>query len=154
MRAWRVAFVLQLCGARAPRQPQFELFQYDTRPVTLLHNATRAWCAQSRCCEKYTFASTPLRDDDGTVLPTLWARIKALRDLMLSTTSEAVVWVDSDIIFVDERWCPSFGPNKSMVIAQDPYPWNSTVNHGFFALRGDGAGRGRHWPEFLQRLGA
>ncbi|KAK7249430.1 hypothetical protein SO694_00048289 [Aureococcus anophagefferens] len=134
---------LLACCSRA-----FELFQYDTRPATLLHNATRAWCAQSRCCDAYTFESSRQRDASGFVLPALWARIKALRDRMLATTAPAVVWVDSDVIFVDAGWCPSFDGGASMVVARDPYPWTSTLNHGFFALRNDAAGRGiaaAHW---------
>ncbi|KAH8087597.1 cupin-like domain-containing protein [Aureococcus anophagefferens] len=127
----------------------FELFQYDTRPATLLHNATRAWCAQSRCCDAYyTFESSRQRDASGFVLPALWARIKALRDRMLATTAPAVVWVDSDVVFVDAGWCPSFDGGASMVVARDPYPWTSSLNHGFFALRNDAAGRGiaaAHW---------
>ncbi|KAH8048565.1 cupin-like domain-containing protein [Aureococcus anophagefferens] len=140
MARWAASAALAWMTAAAPTT--FELVQYDDRPPTLFHNATKAWCAQSSCCDAYTLLHAYATPPVG--LPALWARVKALADRVDATSAAAVVWLDSDAFFVDRDWCPDFGAanaSVSAIFSADPPPWRKPVNIGFFALKMDAVGR-------------
>ncbi|KAK7249418.1 hypothetical protein SO694_00048267 [Aureococcus anophagefferens] len=147
MARWAASAALAWMTAAAPTT--FELVQYDDRPPTLFHNATKAWCAQSSCCDAYTLLHAYATPPVG--LPALWARVKALADRVDATSAAAVVWLDSDAFFVDRDWCPDFGAanaSVSAIFSADPPPWRKPVNIGFFALKMDAVGRAiarAHW---------
>ena len=122
---------------------------------TALTRHNQRWCHQSSCCRRYVmYTGQKFEDllrveqgDGGQPIPTSWAKILTVRR-ELSSSAEAVVYIDADAFLRDACWCPIFAPGVSMLISGDPPRpswatggWTARFNGGFFAVKANHDGR-------------
>ena len=159
-RASRYVATCNMAAAQATRgqalASTFTLVQHHGGNYsTALTRHNQRWCHQSSCCRRYVmYTGQKFEDllrgeqgDGGQPIPTSWAKILTIRR-ELSSSAEAVVYIDADAFLRDACWCPIFAPGVSMLISGDPPRpswatggWTARFNGGFFAVKANHDGR-------------
>ena len=159
-RASRYVATCNMAAAQATRgqalASTFTLVQHHRGNYsTALTRHNQRWCHQSSCCRRYVmYTGQKFEDllrgeqgDGGQPIPTSWAKILTVRR-ELSSSAEAVVYIDADAFLRDACWCPIFAPGVSMLISGDPPRpswatggWTARFNGGFFAVKANHDGR-------------
>ena len=152
IRAARAGLV-EMAGALAST---FTLVQHHGGNFsTALTRHNQRWCHLSSCCRRYVMYTgqkfedviRSAQDGGGQPIPTSWAKILTVRR-ELSSSAEAVVYIDADAFLRDACWCPFFAPGVSMLVSGDPPRpswatggWTARFNGGFFAVKANHDGR-------------